>query len=68
MMPIQVAIKMRQGRKVCTLITGFEPYLVVDAEEMAEDLRRVCAGSTSGMRLCFILSDLQSREGWWRDI
>jgi translation initiation factor 2D len=30
------------------LISGFEPFLVVDAEEMAEDLRKACAGATSG--------------------
>ncbi|KAF8904712.1 hypothetical protein CPB84DRAFT_1814350 [Gymnopilus junonius] len=45
--PIQIHIKMRQGRKACTLITGFEPFQVVDADEMAEALRRVCAGATS---------------------
>lgn len=45
--PIQVTIKVRQGRKASTLIVGFEPFLVVEAEEMAEELRRVCAGSTS---------------------
>ena len=38
---------MRQGRKACTLITGYEPFLVVDAEEMAEELRKACAGATS---------------------
>jgi translation initiation factor 2D len=46
--PVQVTMKVRQGRKVCTLISGFEPYLVVDAEDMAEELRKVCAGATSG--------------------
>jgi len=46
--PIQVAMKVRQGRKASTLITGFEPFLVIDAEEMAEELRKVCAGATSG--------------------
>ena len=46
--PIQVTMKVRQGRKASTLITGFEPFLVIDAEEMAEDLRKVCAGATSG--------------------
>ena len=45
--PIQVATKTRQGRKACTLITGYEPFLVVDAEEMAEELRKACAGATS---------------------
>jgi translation initiation factor 2D len=29
------------------LISGFEPFLVVDAEEMAENLRKACAGATS---------------------
>ena len=48
LLPIQVAIKVRQGRKASTLITGFEPFLVTDAEEMAEDLRKICAGATSG--------------------
>ena len=42
-------MKSRQGRKACTLITGFEPFLVVDAQEMADDLRKTCAGATSGM-------------------
>ncbi|KAF6749553.1 eukaryotic translation initiation factor SUI1 family protein [Ephemerocybe angulata] len=45
--PIQVVVKIRQGRKASTMITGFEPFVVVDAEEMAEDLRKVCAGATS---------------------
>ena len=49
--PIQVTVKTRQGRKACTLIMGFELFLVVEAEEMAEELRRVCAGATSGS--CF---------------
>ncbi|THV08251.1 hypothetical protein K435DRAFT_958852 [Dendrothele bispora CBS 962.96] len=44
--PIQVAMKMRQGRKASTLITGFEPFYI-DAEEMAEELRKTCAGATS---------------------
>ncbi|KAF5359004.1 hypothetical protein D9758_004879 [Tetrapyrgos nigripes] len=44
--PIQVSMKMRQGRKASTLITGFEPFYIV-AEEMAEDLRKTCAGATS---------------------
>src|SRR5258708_39182466 len=39
----------RQGRKACTLITVFGPFLVVDAQEMADDLRKTCAGATSGM-------------------
>ncbi|GLB44597.1 putative reverse transcriptase (RNA-dependent DNA polymerase) [Lyophyllum shimeji] len=45
--PVQVVMKVRQGRKVSTLISGFEPFFVVNAEAMAEDLRKVCAGATS---------------------
>lgn len=45
--PISVAIKMRQGRKAVTLITGFEPFLV-NADELGEELRRLCAAQTSG--------------------
>ncbi|PCH42981.1 putative eukaryotic translation initiation factor eIF1/SUI1 [Wolfiporia cocos MD-104 SS10] len=44
--PIQVVVKIRQGRKACTLLTGFEPYML-DAEELAEELRKICASSTS---------------------
>jgi hypothetical protein len=36
------------------MITGFEPFHIIDAEEMAEDLRKVCAGATSGKRLKFL--------------
>ncbi|KAJ2921759.1 hypothetical protein H1R20_g15340, partial [Candolleomyces eurysporus] len=43
--PIQVVTKIREGTKASTMITGFEPFLV-DAEEMAEDLRKICAGAT----------------------
>ncbi|KAJ6482936.1 eukaryotic translation initiation factor SUI1 family protein [Mycena vitilis] len=45
--PIQVVVKIRQGRKASTLISGFEPFLVLSGEEMAEDLRKICAGATS---------------------
>ena len=40
-------MKVRIGRNT-TMVTGFEPFHVIDAEEMAEDLRKVCAGATSG--------------------
>ena len=43
-------MKVRQGRKASTMITGFESFHIIDAEEMAEDLRKVCAGATSGER------------------
>ncbi|KAK2465518.1 hypothetical protein APHAL10511_002410 [Amanita phalloides] len=45
--PIQVVVKVRQGRKANTFITGFEPFLTVDAETIADDLRRACASATS---------------------
>ncbi|KAI8968732.1 eukaryotic translation initiation factor SUI1 family protein [Trametes punicea] len=44
--PISVVVKIRQGRKACTLITGFEPF-GLQADELAEELRKVCASSTS---------------------
>ncbi|KAI6038939.1 hypothetical protein EDC04DRAFT_2603597 [Pisolithus marmoratus] len=42
---ISVVVKTRQGRRANTLISGFEPFLL-EAEVMAEELRRICAGST----------------------
>ncbi|KAJ7079590.1 eukaryotic translation initiation factor SUI1 family protein [Mycena belliarum] len=45
--PVQVAVKIRQGRKACTVVSGFEPFLVLSGDEMAEDLRKLCAGATS---------------------
>ncbi|KAJ7056989.1 eukaryotic translation initiation factor SUI1 family protein [Mycena amicta] len=45
--PIQVVVKLRQGRRASTLISGFEPFIVISAEDMAEDLRKICAGATS---------------------
>ncbi|KIN93949.1 hypothetical protein M404DRAFT_1008652 [Pisolithus tinctorius Marx 270] len=43
--PISVVAKTRQGRRANTLISGFESFLL-EAEEMAEELRRICAGAT----------------------
>lgn len=40
--------KVRQGRKACTLVSGFEPYNL-SAEYLAEELRKICASSTSGV-------------------
>lgn len=45
--PITVAAKTRQGRKVCTYITGFEQYHL-SGDALAEALRVRCASSTSG--------------------
>ncbi|KAJ8522169.1 hypothetical protein ONZ45_g1198 [Pleurotus djamor] len=46
--PISVTVKVRQGRKASTLVTGFEPFLLV-AEDLANELRKVCASSTAGI-------------------
>ncbi|KDN45023.1 hypothetical protein RSAG8_05196, partial [Rhizoctonia solani AG-8 WAC10335] len=44
--PINVRTKKRQGRKVVTLITGFESF-GLDPEVMSDELRKRCASSTS---------------------
>lgn len=44
--PISVVVKVRQGRKAMTLITGFEPFLL-EAVTLAEELKTRCASSTS---------------------
>ncbi|KAK0466225.1 eukaryotic translation initiation factor SUI1 family protein [Desarmillaria tabescens] len=46
LVPIHVETKVRQGRKASTFITGFEPFLI-NADEMADELRKTCAGATS---------------------
>ncbi|KAB5591361.1 Eukaryotic translation initiation factor 2D [Ceratobasidium theobromae] len=43
---IAVQTKTRQGRKVVTLVTGFEPF-GLDPEVLSEELRKRCASSTS---------------------
>jgi translation initiation factor 2D len=48
--PISVVVKVRRGRKRCTLVTAFEPFFL-EGEEMADKLRRLCACATSGMCL-----------------
>ena len=52
--PISVVIKVRQGRKACTLITGYETF-GLQADELAEELRKTCASSTSGIFLLLFL-------------
>ena len=54
--PISIATKTRQGHKVCTLITGFEPFQL-SADALAEALRVRCASSTSGMYTTILDSD-----------
>ncbi|KAG6374045.1 hypothetical protein JVT61DRAFT_4685 [Boletus reticuloceps] len=44
--PISVVVKVRQGRKASTLVVGFEPFFL-EGEEMADELRRICACATS---------------------
>lgn len=44
--PINMVVKTRQGRKQVTLVSGLEGF-GVDPDDFAEELRRLCAGSTS---------------------
>ncbi|KAG1728967.1 uncharacterized protein EDB91DRAFT_840487 [Suillus paluster] len=44
--PILVEVKIVRGRRACTLITGFEPFLF-EAVDLAKELRTRCASSTS---------------------
>lgn len=39
---------MRNGNKACTLVTDFEQYNL-DANVLAEELRKRCASSTAGL-------------------
>lgn len=43
---ISVVVKIRQGRRAATCVTGFENFHV-DADYLAEELRKSCASSTS---------------------
>lgn len=45
--PVMVKIAQRAGKKVVTLITNFEPFLI-DPDALAESLRKSCASATSG--------------------
>ena len=42
MKPVSVVIKIRQGRKACTLLSGYEPF-GMQAEELAEEVPACCA-------------------------
>lgn len=53
MKTVNVTSKFRQGKRPVTLLTNFESY-GLDADWLGEELRRVCAGSTSG-EWCFLL-------------
>ena len=50
MKPVSIVVKSRQGRKACTFITGYEPFSM-EADELADELRKACASSTSGTSL-----------------
>ncbi|GBE78753.1 eukaryotic translation initiation factor SUI1 family protein [Sparassis latifolia] len=56
--PISVVMKVRQGRKACTLVTGFEPFSLV-ADDLANELRRICASSTSVSPVAGKISDME---------
>jgi translation initiation factor 2D len=43
---ISVVVKTRQGRRATTCVTGFENFQV-EADYLAEELRKSCASSTS---------------------
>lgn len=43
---ISVIVKTRQGRRATTCVTGFENFQV-EADDLAEELRKACASSTS---------------------
>jgi len=42
---ISVIVKARQGRRATTCVIGFESFQV-EADDLAEELRKVCASST----------------------
>ncbi|KAF8491966.1 hypothetical protein JB92DRAFT_2752438 [Gautieria morchelliformis] len=44
--PVSVMVKVRQGRKASTLVTGCETFFV-SPEFMGDELKRICATSTS---------------------
>jgi translation initiation factor 1 (eIF-1/SUI1) len=50
--PISIVVKLRQGRKACTLITGHESFLL-SSNAIADVLRSRCASATSGKYLTY---------------
>ncbi|ORX35611.1 hypothetical protein BD324DRAFT_642848 [Kockovaella imperatae] len=46
MQPVLISVKTRQGRKTVTLISGLETF-GIDLEDFAEELKKLCAGSTA---------------------
>lgn len=43
---VSIVVKTRQGRRATTCVTGFESFQV-GADDLAEELRKACASSTS---------------------
>lgn len=41
-----MGIKIRQGRKTVTVVSGLEAF-GIDVDDFAEELRKLCAGSAS---------------------
>ena len=50
--PIQIEAKVRQGRKTSTFVTGFETF-GLNANELSDELRKLCATSTSGIHFLY---------------
>ncbi|RYG95601.1 MAG: hypothetical protein EON58_13845 [Alphaproteobacteria bacterium] len=44
--PVTMSVKTRQGRKTVTIITGLETFSI-PPDEFAEELKKLCAGSTT---------------------
>ncbi|KZP25598.1 hypothetical protein FIBSPDRAFT_855800, partial [Athelia psychrophila] len=47
---MSVAVKIQEGKKVSTLMSGFKPFLIT-ADVPAEELRRLSVSATSGASL-----------------
>ena len=45
--PISVIIKLRGGNKAVTIMANYEPFGLT-AEQLGVDLKKLCAGATSG--------------------
>ncbi|CAA7262136.1 unnamed protein product [Cyclocybe aegerita] len=43
---IRVVTVFRRYKKPVTLITGFEPFIIINTDEMAEDMKKICASAS----------------------
>ncbi|ORY26308.1 hypothetical protein BCR39DRAFT_541242 [Naematelia encephala] len=59
--PIALTVKTRQGRRVVTHVTGVEAF-GINADELADELKRLCAGSASVQPLAGASPKLQLQE------